>query len=254
MKLKTVEIDGKTYAEVQDGKPIYDDGGKAVPFDAAATVATINRITEESKGYKTRAQTAEASLKAFEGIDDPKAAKDALAKVANWGDKELVEAGKVEEIKAAAIKAVEDRYKPIVEEAEGLKAALHQEKIGGSFARSKFIADKIAVPPDIIEARFGKNFKLDNGKVVATDQAGNPIYSKANPGNPADFDEALEILVDQYPYKDHILKGSGGNGGGAKPGNGAAGGPKTMTRAEFNAMGQADRAAKLKDGFKVVEA
>jgi hypothetical protein len=252
MKLK---MDEAGHVVVSDGKPVYvDETGKDVAFDVAATTATIHRITEESKGYKTRAQNAEASLKAFDGITDPKAAKDALAKVANWGDKELVEAGKVEEIKAAAIKAVEDRYKPIIEEAESLKSALHSEKIGGSFARSKFIADKMAVPPDIIEARFGKNFRLENGKVVATDQAGNPLYSKANPGNPADFDEALEILVDAYPYKDHILKGSGGNGGGAKPGNTATGGPKTITRRDFDAMNQVDRAAKVKDGFKDIEA
>jgi hypothetical protein len=145
-----------------------DDDGKDVAFDAPATSATIARITDESKGFKTRAQTAEEKLKAFDGIDDPKAAKDALAKVANWGDKELVEAGKVEEIKAAAIKAVEDKYKPVVEENTTLKIALHGEKIGGSFARSKFIADKIAVPADIVQARFGTNFKLEDGKSSPT--------------------------------------------------------------------------------------
>jgi hypothetical protein len=251
MKLK---MDADGHVVVQDGKPVYvTDDGKDIAFDAAATAATIARITEESKGFKSRAQAAEASLKTFEGIADPKAAKEALAKVANWGDKELVEAGKVEEIKAAAIKAVEDKYKPIVEEANSLKAALHAEKIGGSFARSKFISEKVAVPFDIVEARFGKNFKLEDGKVVAVDHAGNAIYSRANPGNPADFDEALEILVDAYPYKEHILKGTGANGGGARPNGGAGGGGKQITRAEWNTLDPIAQAQKAREGFSVVD-
>lgn len=255
MKLKTVTLDGKTYAEVSDGKPLYtSDDGKEVAFDAPATVSTIARITDESKGFKTRAQTAESKLEQFAGITDPKAAKDALAKVANWGDKELVEAGKVEEIKAAAIKAVEDRYKPIVEERDKLKGDLHGEKIGGSFARSKFIADKIAVPADIIESRFGKNFKLEDGQVVAYDAAGNKLYSKANPGNPANFDEALERLVDAYPYKDSILKGTGGSGSGKEPGKGGGGtGSKTIARSEFQKLPPGDQMAKMRDGYAVAD-
>jgi hypothetical protein len=254
MKLKTVEVDGKTYAEVTDGKPVYvGDDGKEVAFDAPATASTISRITDESKGYKTRAQEAEGKLKAFEGISDPKAAKDALAKVANWGDKELVEAGKVEEIKAAAIAAVEEKYKPVVEKASTLEAALHSEKIGGAFARSKFIADKVAVPADIIQARFGSNFKLEDGNVVAYDASGNKLYSKANPGNAAGFDEALELLVDAYPYRDNILKGTGG-GSGTRPGNGTNGtGSKTLTRSEFDKLPPDARTAKMRDGFQLVD-
>lgn len=250
MKLK---LDDAGHVVVSDGKPVYvDDNGKDIPFDVLGTMQTIDRITNESKGYKARAQTAEASLKAFEGITDPKAALDALNKVAAFKDKDLIEAGKVEEIKAAAIKAVEDKYKPIIEEAETLKAALHQEKIGGSFARSKFIQDKIAVPADFIEARFGKHFKLEDGKVVATDPSGNPIYSKASPGNLADFDEALEFLVSNYPQRDHILKGASGNGAGAK-GTGTAGGAKTMTRSQFDALPPDQQGQKVREGFSVVD-
>ena len=36
MKLKTIEVDGKTYAEVVDNKPVYlHDDSKEVGFDAA---------------------------------------------------------------------------------------------------------------------------------------------------------------------------------------------------------------------------
>lgn len=230
MKLKTIERDGVTYAEVQDGKPVYlSDDGKEVAFDAPATVGTINRLTEESKGFKTRALAAEGKLQGFEGIDDPEAARKALNTVKNLDDKKLVDAGQVETIKAEAIKAVEDKYKPIVEERDGLKASLYEEKIGGAFARSPMIVGdkaKFAIPADLVQARFGQQFKIEDGKTVAYDAHGNKIYSKARPGELADFDEALELIIDQYPHKDTILRGTGNQGGGTEPNRGGGqGGP-----------------------------
>lgn len=220
MKLKTIDKDGMTYAEVRDGKPVYlDDAGAEVAFDAPATVGTINRITGESQRYKERAQAAETSLKAFEGIEDPAKARDALNTVKNLDDKKLIDAGQVETIKAEAIKAVEERYKPIVEERDQLKTDLYGEKIGGAFSRSPLIVGekaKFAIPADLVQARFGQHFKIEDGKTVATDAAGNKIYSKARPGEYADFDEALEIIVEAYPHKDSILKSSGQSGSGAQ--------------------------------------
>lgn len=252
MKLK---LDEAGHVIVQDGKPVYvHDDGKEVAFDAIGTVATISRLNGEAKGHREAKEAAEAKLKAFEGIDDPKGAKEALAKLANLKDKDLIDAGKVEEIKAAAIKAVEEKYAPVVQERDKLKSDLYSEKIGGSFARSKFISDKIAIPSDLVQARFGANFEVKDGKIVAKDHAGNPIYSRAKPGEVADFEEALEILVDAYPQKDAILKGTGQKGDGARgsQGNGS-GGSKTMSRQAFDALDPSARAAKIKEGFTLTE-
>ena len=50
MKLKTVTIDGKVYAEVDGDKPIYiHDDGKEMPHDAPHSVATIARLNNEAK-------------------------------------------------------------------------------------------------------------------------------------------------------------------------------------------------------------
>lgn len=254
MKLKTLTIEGKTYAEVLDGKPVYEADGRDIAFDAVGTADTIKRLNGEAKGHRERAEAAEAKLKPFESITDPAAALKALDTVKNLDDKKLVEAGEVEKVKSAAIKAVEDQYKPIVEERDKLRTEIHAEKIGGSFARSKFISDKIAVPADIIQARFGSNFKLEEGKIVAYDPSGNKLYSKASPGNAADFDEALELLVDAYPYKDQILKGTGGSGTGKQPGTGGTGnGSKTMSRKEFDALAPIERNAKMAAGVEVVD-
>jgi PHD/YefM family antitoxin component YafN of YafNO toxin-antitoxin module len=246
MKLK---LDANGNAVLQDGKPVYvHDDGKEVAFDAPATVATISRINGEAKSHRERAEAAEAKLKPFEGITDPVAAIKALATVRNLDDKKLVDAGEVEKVKQEAIKAVRAEFEPVVVERDKLKNDLYGEKIGGSFARSKFIAEKAAIPADMVQARFGSNFTIKDGRVVAKDTAGNEIYSKVNPGNLADFDEALEILIDQYPYKAQILKGSGASGGGASgSGSAGTGGKRTITRAQFTALNPADQAKAAKE-------
>lgn len=230
MKLKTVVVDGKTYAEVNEqGLPLYvHDDGKEVAHDAAQTVATISRLNGEAKTNRERYEKAEATLKAFEGIDDPAAAKKAIETLKNFDDKKLVDAGEVEKIKTEAIKAVEDKYAPIVQERDAFQAQLHNELIGGGFARSKYIQDNIAVPVDMIQAAFGKNFQIENGKVVAVGADGQKIYSRTRPGEIADFDEALETLVGGYQYKDSILKGSQAGGGGFQGDGGNKSGPKSL--------------------------
>ena len=253
MKLKTKTVDGAEVAEVRNGKPIYvDDSGKEIEFDAPSAMGTISRLQGEAKGHRLGKEEAEAKLKAFEGIEDPAAAIKALNTVKNLNDKQLVDAGEVEKVKNEAIKAVEEKYKPVVQELDGLKATLNKEMIGGRFSRSKFIAEKIAVPTDFVEARFGSQFKIADGKVIATDFNGNQIYSKARPGEPADFDEALEILVSNYEHKDSILKGTGSSGsgaaGGGSGGGGSGGTGRKVSRREFDALPAAQKSTLMAKG------
>jgi hypothetical protein len=242
LKLKIVEVDGKQYAEIQDGKPVFiEDDGKEVAFDAPGTRATITRLNSEAKDNRLRAETAEKTVKAFEGIDDPAAAKKALGIVANLDAKTLVDAGEIEKVKTEISKA----YQTQLDEANGktqtLEQQLYAEKIGGNFARSKYIADKLAVPVDMVQATFGQNLKVEEGKVVAYDAQGQKIFSRSRPGELADFDEAIETLVSQYPHRDHILKSSNANGGGAQGGDGGNSGAK----GNFGGS-KADRVAAIK--------
>ncbi|QLL15493.1 DUF6651 domain-containing protein [Pseudomonas chlororaphis] len=221
MRLKTVEVDGKQYAEIQDGKPVYvEDDGKEVAFDAPGTRATITRLNSEAKDNRLRAETAEKTVRAFEGIDDPEAAKKALGIVANLDAKTLVDAGEIEKVKTEISKAYQTQLDEANGKAQTFEQQLYAEKIGGSFARSQFIAEKLAVPADMVQATFGNSFKIEEGKVVAYDAQGQKIFSRSRPGELADFNEALETLVTQYPHRDHILKSSGANGGGAPHGGG----------------------------------
>ncbi|PRD42157.1 hypothetical protein C5748_18355 [Phyllobacterium phragmitis] len=265
MKLKIITIEGKSYAEVQDDKPVYvHEDGKEVAFDAATTVATISRLNGEAKTHREAKEAAETKLRAFEGIEDGEAARKALETVKNLKDGDLVTAGKVEEIKAAAKKAAEEQVAQAAKasgeqiqtlqgERDKLRDDLYGEKIGGAFSRSKFISDKVAIPADLLQAQFGQRFKVEDGKTVAYDAAGNKIYSRTKPGEIAEFDEALETIIDGYAHRDAILKGTGNAGGGAKPGNGQGGGPKTISRGEFEGLDPSSRAAKMKEGFTVTE-
>lgn len=268
MKLKVVVIEGKTYAVLsEDNKPIYvHDDNKEVPFDAPATVATISRLNGEAKGHREAKEAAETKLKTFEGITDPAAAVKALETIKNIDDKKLVDAGKVEEVRAAAVKAYEvkmaeaekthvEAKKAVETERDKLRGELFSEKIGGSFTRSKFIADKIAIPSDLVEARFGNAFKVEDGKIIAYDKAGNKVYSRSRAGEIADFDEALEILVDAYPQRDQILKGANNSGSGSRPGTVIMNGKKTITRTEFAKLDPVSQrnASVGKDAMQIID-
>jgi len=230
MKLK---LDDNGMAAVLDGKPVYvHDDGREVAFDAPGTVAAISRLNGEARTNRERAEMAEQRLKAaLEASPDTPGA---------------VDAGEIERVRAEAAKAVEARYQPLVQERDALQGELVKARIGGAFSGSRFIADKLAIPADLVEARFGGQFRIEGGQVVAVDGSGNRIASPANPGEPATFDEALAIIVQAYPYRDTILKGSGASGSGAQ-GGAARGAGRHVSRAQFLALSPVGQAAVARD-------
>lgn len=252
MKLK---LDDQGHVVVQDGKPVYvHDDGKEVAFDVMATTANISRLNGEAKTHRERAEAAEKTLKSFEGITDPAAALKAIETVSNLDNKKLIDAGEVERVKLEISKGFEAKLTEAQSRSAELESKLYQEVIGGSFARSKVIAEKLAIPSDLVQARFGGAFKFEDGKVVAYGADGNKIFSKARLGELADFDEALDHLIDTYPHKDSILKGTGAAGGGAGGGGtGGVPGTNTMKRDVFLAKAPAEQAAYVKDGGKVTD-
>lgn len=252
-------LDAEGKVVVRNGKPVYvTDAGKEIEFDAAGTTATIQGLRTEL-GDMTKARDGlQTVAEAFKGLD-PAAARKALDTVKNLDDKKLIDAGEVEKVRNETKAALEAQFEPVKRENESLKIQFFNEKVGGAFARSKFIGEKLAIPADFAQARFGQQVKLDkDGNIVVHHTSGEPVYSRANPGKIAEFDEAMEIVVDSYPDKARILKGSGATGSGTQNGSGGGGGDKqTMTRSAFqklNPVDQAAHAAKAAKGeVKIVE-
>ena len=263
MKLK---LDDKghvvTVGEGDAKQPVYVyDDGKEVPFDVPGTVARISALNNEAKTHRESKEQMEAKIRAYidAGVDDPIAASEALKTVANYKDKQLVDAGKVEEVRAAATRAMDERMQQqaqahaqklneLTSELNNSRAMLSNEIIGGSFARSKYIGEKCVAPPDMLQAKFGSQFKIENGKLVAYDAEGTRLYSRVRPGDSnVDFEEAIEIILDSYPNKAAILKGSGSQGSGSTQSNLGAGGKKRITRSAFESLSPEVRQATLKD-------
>jgi hypothetical protein len=242
-------LDDKGNVVVRNGKPVYvQDDGKELEFDADHALASIARLNKESKDHREGRETAETLVAAFKDID-PKAAREAIKTVANLSSGDLVKAGDVDKIKGEVEKAVRGEYAPIVAERDTFKGELYGERIGGSFARSALIVgDKatIALPADIVQAQFGKHFTIDDKtrQIVAKDAKGEIIYSRVKPGDVAGFDEALSIIVDQYPNKASILKGTGANGSGAGNVKQTADASKQIKRSDFFKLSAADQSAK----------
>lgn len=258
--------DGTIAIDAEKKLPIFINAeGAEAPFDADGTVATISRLNGEAKAHRIAKETAEAALKPFKdaGIEDPVAAAEAVRLAKNLKEGDLVTAGKVQEIKDAAAasakqavadatRAAEAREKALSEQNAKLTADLNNHIIGGSFASSKFIAEKLVIPADIAQKVFGDRFKVENGKLVPMGADGNPIFSATDHGNHAGFDEALQVMVSQYANKDSILKGTGASGGGAQ-GSGGKGGGKEISRKQFESMNPVDRQAAVKAGTTIVD-
>ncbi|EFP3678733.1 hypothetical protein HPX80_002181 [Salmonella enterica] len=253
MKLKTVDIEGTTYAETENGHPVYvHSDGKEVPFDAPTAMNKISELNGEAKKYREGKEAAEAALQKFAGIDDPVKATEALETVKKIDQKALIDAGEVDRVKEEITRGFQGKLDEATRQNEKLQEQLYREMIGGRFNSSVFIRQKLAIPADFVQARFGQSFRIEEGKVVAYDGQGNKIYSRQKPGDLADFDEALETLVDHYPQKDHILKASGNNGGDSRTTQYQQG-QKTLKRSAFDQMDTTERMAAMKDGVTIID-
>lgn len=233
---------------------IHEDGKKS-PFDADSALKTIRERNKEAQTNRERFQSAESRLKSFEGIEDAAAAKKALDLVKNYTPEQLAQAGRLEEIKASINKDWESKLKDVTEKATTLEQRFQRSAMSNAFTGSKFITEKTVLTPDIAQAYFGNNFKvLEDGSLQAVDAKGNPILSRVKPGEPATFDEAMEILVNEYPRKDSILRGTNAGGAGARNNTTVRDGNKpTMKRSDFDAADDVDRMQFLGKGGVVVD-
>lgn len=242
-KLKVSE-DGA--AEVKDGLPVFvDDDGKESVIDPNQMHTKILQVNAESKSRREKLQELEARLAPVNDIEDlasfVEESTKALETIKNLEDSQLVQAGEVEKIKKEAIQGLEHQEKRLKEQFKLREETLQKELnerdanirqllISNRFAQHDLFSGpdrRTHLLPDLAEARFGHHFdvvKKDGGmSVVGKDSYGEVILSRdpKRLGEPADFDEAMDIIFSTYPGKDQLLKagpsGSGSGGGSEGP-------------------------------------
>lgn len=244
-KLKLTE-DGA--AVLKDGLPVFvDDSGSETPIDPNQMHQKILQVNAESKSRREKLQEMEARLAPVKDVEDLTSFLDeatkAMETVRNLEDAQLVKAGEVEKIKREALQGLElqetklksqfqQREESLQKELSRRDQNIRQLLISNRFAQSDLFAGanrRTHLLPDFAEARFGHHFdvvdKDGNLSVVGKDPSGEVIMSKDPKrfGEPADFDEAMEVIFNSYPQKDQLLRSGPG-------GSGATGGTEGVTR------------------------
>lgn len=197
---------------LQDGKPVYvNEDGSEVVFDANTAFTRISELNREAAKHRT----ANKELKAkTEGLD--------LEGLRDLQQKSM----SAEQMLLAQKSALEDAQRRMESQERKHREVLRKMVLGDQFTRSKFIQERLNVPPELVEAFFGKNFNVeedgDGNPTIVAKQNGQPILSRARPGETADFDEALLILTESYPNRDRILKTPSSTGSGSKGGFGTS--------------------------------
>ena len=265
MKLK-LKVDEEGHAVVQDGKPvyIYEDGREA-PFDAAAAMQKINELNQENADRRHQNKELEEQVKVYKDKDgnllDAEEARNAIEMVKNLNDKEMYDATQVESLKSQMNKAYVEKeealQKHFKKEIEELQSTLNKKNdtIYGLMVRSKFatsptILDKTNLPPDMAADYFGKNFKVegdgDDVRVIGyLDKE--KIFSRERPGSPANFEEALQAVIDAYPMKDRIMRATaGGSGAGGAFSTGSPGSTNSRLKSQLKDLPPVERLKALR--------
>ena len=234
---KAILVDEKGLPIVIDNDK-EDDAGFGI--DAIHLLSKVPALQEEAKNHRLKAKETSEKLKVFDGID-PTKATEAMQIAANLTAGDLTKKEEVERIKketedawSGKISELNKVHEIAIKEKEttisNMDLDLRQSLLSNNFAKSPHFSGKEPVTrltPDIAEAYFGKSFKIEtvDGRRKAVGYIGEDvIYSKSKPGTLADFDEAMDRIIDAYPMKDVILHKSTGSGA-----QGGGGGPRSQT-------------------------
>lgn len=250
MALK-LKLDNDGHAVLQDGKPVYTDDadGKELAFDAEQMRSKISELNAESKQHRLTAKEKAELLEKYGDAkpEDVAAFRATLEELGGVdGLKKLKEKSgiDVEAVKKSITESYESKLAAANKSIEEKDSDIRKLLVGNGFALAKSLEGTIFKDTrDVAESYFGRHFKVENGKPVAY-MGENMLLSRERPGEPADVNEALAILIDQHPQRDSFKLATGG-GSGAPPNGSKQGqnGEKTISRAEFQALPPAQQSA-----------
>ena len=261
MKYKMLlDAEGKVIGIAADakGNPIViqekagpDGEDKEIGLDAIHLFTKVPSLQEEAKNHRLKAKGYKDFVDALEeaeiDVSDPimfkswlDEATGAIGTVKNLDDKKLIDANEVDSIKKQAVEAHDKRVKEMeVKHAKvldgaqahgkGLEDMLFELMVSQKFTSSKFVTEKLNMPPKVARAYFGQNFKVekkeDGTYHVVSYHKGEKLFSEERVGEAPDFEEAMGLLVARDNDRDALMVGGGQGGSGAgdgKPGPGGA--------------------------------
>jgi hypothetical protein len=229
-----LKLDKDGHPVVNDGNPVcVDDDGNEFTHDIDGSVRKILNFTEAKKRHEQKMNELKQQLDTY-GDLDPEAAREALETVANYKDKKLTDAEGVKILKQQMRESFQGEKEQLIkthnETVEGLnqqrqadRSLIFKLMVTNKFGQSEYFTGeqpKTIYPPEDAAKIFGEYFKVEgegnDAKVVAY-MNNNPILSRENHGEPADFNEAIKLIIDQHPNKHRFLvskKGTHRPGGG----------------------------------------
>lgn len=285
-----LKLDDNQNAVLQDGKPVYvmKDGDKEEDFvaDVPNMYGKTLELKGENKNFRTKFKEASDRLAVFtglfNGVEDigkwKTGADKALATVKNLDDKQLVDAGKVEQIKHELQRAhdtnmqnarteFDNQQNAMKDQLATKDATIRKLTVSTYFANDPHFAGKdpkTNVKPEMAEAYWGHLFTVDDKKADGNGRprvvghhpvTGDEILSRKpdTVGEIAGFAEAMEVIIDSSPLKQDIMTTrQGGSGGGGGQGGGGTGDGDEISKlraeyAEAQKVGDGRRAVMLKN-------
>lgn len=186
---------------------------------------------------KSAREAAEAKLKQFEGINLDEV-KTLLSKKQEDEHKALEAKGEFEKVKQQMreahqneVKTLSEQIKAIQDQLSARESVIDELSIGHAFTGSRFIQEKLVLPPSKARTVFGTHFERnEHGVIVGYDKpkgTSNRAPLVDSNGDPLPFDEAISKLVERDPDKDLILRASVKAGAGSSTSTTTGGGGST---------------------------
>lgn len=224
-----------------DTKKLYlpKDGKFQLDVDGVVPKERLDEFRTNNLTLKQQLEERDAALKKFDGVDLTKW-KELQTTDQKLRDKQLVDAGKIDELLASKLEPIKKEFQTQLDSAKKEKDSLRGQMAALMIdeALIKIATTKGLLPSAIDDmlARGRRVFTLKDGKPVALGHDGATLLSKA--GDPVTMESWVGALSTEAG---HLFKSS--SGGGANGSGHGTNGSKTITRAEFDKLSDTDKAS-----------
>lgn len=211
-------------------------------------------LDDEIKGKLTEGIQAYVQTQIEEQVTGLKAKNDELLAEKKRIQREKEKADAEARTEAERVAQEQNDFKQLYEsqKAEAEKLQVQLEEVNSNIQRQTVMSEaarlasgltKDVAKAKLLEQQISQRLTLVDGEIKVLDESGQLTVSKP--------ESLTESIRDNYPF---LVDGSQASGGGAARSQGGAdAGEKMVSRTDFDAMGQRERATFVKEGGKVID-